>query len=287
MSISSIQLDAFIAFAKILNFSKAAKNLHITQSALSQRIKNLEDNLGVTLIIRDPSATRITEVGEKLLRYCQTKNALEQDLLSEIKPNKKGELGGIIRIAAFSSVLRSVIIPSLSPLLRKNPRIQCDFINKEMTELPNFLQHAEADFIITDYKLDKPNIEEHILGYEEYVVIESKKFETPNDIFLDNSKEDKATEDFFRHQNIKNIPYKRLFMGETYGILSGVTEGLGRAVMPMHLLKDEKKNIKIVKGYKRYKRPVTLHYHSQSFYPKLYQMIIQTMIDNCSKILSA
>ena len=54
MGLSSLQLDAFFAAAKALNFSQAAEDLHITQSALSQRIKALEKDLDLTLFTRLP-----------------------------------------------------------------------------------------------------------------------------------------------------------------------------------------------------------------------------------------
>jgi len=101
MSLSSLQLDAFLAAAKSLNFSRAAESLFITQSALSQRVKNLELTMGATLFIRDPSQIKITEIGEKLLRYCQTKDAMEDELLFNLTSIEGGELAGIVRIGIF------------------------------------------------------------------------------------------------------------------------------------------------------------------------------------------
>lgn len=284
MSISSLQLDAFFAVAKALNFSKAAKQLHITQSALSQRVKNLEEALGVTLFIREQSGIRLTDFGYRLLRYSQSKNILEQDLMSDIKSDNKNELSGIIGIGAFSSVLRSIIIPALSPLIRKHPKIQCNFIQSDMHNLPEMLKNAAVDFVVLDYGMDVPAISEHILGYEEYVVIESSKYRSPEDTFLDNTPDDKATENFFKSQKTK-IKYRRIFMGETYSILTGVEEGLGRAVMPRHLFSD-KKNVRIVSGFKPFHRAITLHHYTQSFYPKPHQAVIDELINNCKKFTS-
>ncbi|MCK5200360.1 MAG: LysR family transcriptional regulator, partial [Spirochaetales bacterium] len=154
MSLSSLQLDAFVATAKSLNFSRAAESLFITQSALSQRIKNLELTIGATLFIRDPSQIKITEIGEKLLRYCQTKDSMEDELLFNLTSSESGELAGIVRIGAFSSILRSVVIPSMSSLLRQNPKVQCDFVHEETPGLPALLERSECDFIILDYPME-------------------------------------------------------------------------------------------------------------------------------------
>lgn len=284
MSLSSLQLDAFLAAAKSLNFSRAAESLFITQSALSQRIKNLELTMGATLFIRDPSQIKITEIGEKLLRYCQTKDAMEDELLLNLTSIEGGELAGIVRIGAFSSILRSVVIPSMSSLLRKNPKIQCDFIHKETPGLPSLLDRSECDFIILDYALESPSVEKHILGYEEYIVIESLNYTCPDSIYLDNSPEDTATEQFFNAQNESTPKYKRRFMGETYGIIAGVESGLGRSVMPIHLL-TKRPHLKKVEGFKLYKREITLHYKKQSYYSELHKQVVEQLTDKCESYL--
>ena len=284
MSLSSLQLDAFVATAKSLNFSRAAESLFITQSALSQRIKNLELTIGATLFIRDPSQIKITEIGEKLLRYCQTKDSMEDELLFNLTSGESGELAGIVRIGAFSSILRSVVIPSMSSLLRKNPRVQCDFIHEETPGLPSLLERSECDFVILDYPMESASIEKHLLGYEEYIVIESSEYTYPENIYLDNSPDDTATEQFFRTQEKTPAGYGRRFMGETYGIIAGVESGLGRSVMPIHLLTG-RPHLKKVEGFNPYKREITLHYKKQSYYSELYKQIIKQLTDNCSSYL--
>jgi DNA-binding transcriptional LysR family regulator len=284
MSLSSLQLDAFLAAAKSLNFSRAAESLFITQSALSQRIKNLELTMGATLFIRDPSQIKITEIGEKLLGYCQTKDAMEDELLLDLTSVEGGELAGIIRIGAFSSVLRSVVIPSMSSLLRKNQKIQCDFIHKETPGLPAMLDRSECDFIILDYPIESPGIEKHLLGYEEYIVIESLEHSCPHDIFLDNSHDDTATEQFFNAQTGTIPTYKRRFMGETYGIIAGVEAGLGRSVMPIHLLTG-RPHLKKVEGFEIYRREITLHYKKQSYYSELHKQIVLKLVSSCGSYL--
>ncbi len=286
MSLSSLQLDAFVAVARLLNFSKAAESLFITQSALSQRIKNLEQTIGANLFIREPGRIRITEMGERLLRYCTLKDSMEQELLFNLLPSNEGQLGGIISIGAFSSILRSVVIPAMSSLLRKNPKIQCDFVHEETQGLPELFERSECDFIILDYSLESPGIEKVILGYEEYVVIESGEYKCPENVYLDNAPDDPATADFFNNQGGTPPEYRRRFMGETYGIIAGVETGLGRSVMPIHLL-TERPHLKRVEGFKEYKKAITLHFYKQSYYSDLHEAVVKQLKENCSKYLNS
>ncbi|MDB9786665.1 LysR family transcriptional regulator [Bacteriovoracaceae bacterium] len=286
MSISSIQLDAFHEVAKQLNFSKAAKMLGVTQSALSQRIKNLELDLGVTVFIRERSFIKLTESGEKLLRYCLVRSSIEGDLLGEIQSDYRSgadkQYSGIIRVAAYSSILRSVIIPSLNPFLIDNPNVQCEFIKGEMNELIEMLKSGEADLIILDHALGKSKIVEEEIGFEEYVVIENSKRNERSNVYLDNNPDDNATEAFFSSQAKKPEYYRRTFMGDVYGILDGVEAGLGRAVMSKHLV-PKTTNIKRIKGYSKYVMNVTMHYFDQPYYPSLFNEVKMQILDNSKK----
>ena len=86
MKLSGMLMEAFYQIAKTGNFTRAAAALHITQSALSQRIKQLEEELGVTLLIRERSGTVLTTEGERMLRYCQLQSTMEEEMLRDIRP---------------------------------------------------------------------------------------------------------------------------------------------------------------------------------------------------------
>jgi len=262
MRISHLGLSAFYECARTLNVTEASKRLGVTQSALSQRLAQLEDDLSSTLFFRDPKGLVLTEAGERLLRFAEMNEGLEEELLKDLT-GQKGELSGTIRIAGFSSVMRSLVIPALTPLLRKHPLMNLFFQSHEVIELPHILSSSRADYIILDYEMNKRGIQQEILGYEEYVVIESAKHASPKDVYLDHGPHDNATESFFSAQG-KIPPYRRSFMGDVYGIILGVEEGIGRAVMSKHLIEENKK-VKILKGFKSYKRPITLHYYERPF----------------------
>jgi DNA-binding transcriptional LysR family regulator len=271
MKISHLNLSAFYACSQSLNVSLAAQKLGLTQSALSQRLAALEDELEVTLFIRDPRGLILTTDGSKLLRYAEQLKASEDEVLMELKGK---EAGGSIRVAGYSSVMRSLIIPRLLPIIRKNAELSSDLQTFEMSELPKILETSRADFILLDFHLNKKSIVEKHLFDEEYVVIESTKHDVSDSIYLDHAAEDSLTEEFFRFQKMTKS-YRRNFLGDIYGIIQGVEEGIGRAVVSKHLIEGNKK-VKIVKGFKKFSRPVVLHYFERAYYPKLQQKIIES-----------
>ncbi|MGE0633276.1 MAG: LysR family transcriptional regulator [Pseudobdellovibrionaceae bacterium] len=273
MSLSSLQLDAFVEVSKTQNFSVAASNLGLTQSALSQRILNLESDLQLTLFIREPRVARLTDAGEKLLRYVKQKNQLETEFLEGLKNSVQGELAGVLRFAGFSTITRSVLLPALERFISKNPRIQFDIQSKELRELPPMLLRGEVDYLLSTTPIQKQNVLSELIGHEENVLVHRKKGAFRKDVYLDHDSADTATEEFFRFQGKKIKNYQRSFLDDIYGILDGVKAGLGSAVVSRHLV-DEDKEIEIVSGYKPLRVPIYLHFFEEPFYTQVQNQIM-------------
>jgi DNA-binding transcriptional LysR family regulator len=286
MSLSSLQLDAFVAVAKAQSFSAGAKALHITQSALSQRILNLEQELGSTLFIREPSGIRLTELGQKLLRYCQMKDSLEVELMAEIGESKNMALGGLIKIGGFSTVVRSILIPSLSPILSENPDVQVEFQTREIRDLPGLLETGGTDFILLNKPYEKQGVENIELGFEENVLVEPKNGIFRQDVFLDHDSEDPTTANFFKIQAKPPKKWKRSYFDEIYSIIDGVLAGAGRAVIPIHLA-NQIKGLTLSKGYRPLKTPVYLCYYQQAFYTSLQKRVLTDIQSTAPKLLQS
>ena len=279
MALTSSHLEAFSEVIRCGSFSKAAQNLHITQSALSQRIINLENELATALIIRDPSGLRLTPAGKTLLRYCQTKTSLEDEVLAQIAKATNG-IAGIIRIGAFSSVARSVIMPALSDLMLKYQDVTIELCSRELGELTRLLSTSEVDFIVSMSELEQHDIESHLLGYEENVLIESAVMKPANEVYFDHDADDETTIKFFNNQKGR-MPktIRRNYLDEVYSLIDAVSLGWGRAVVPLHLIKNNK-SICILPNYKPLRIPIYLQYYRQPFYSKLHQMVCKELTKN-------
>ena len=287
MGLSSLYLDAFFAAARSLNFSLAAKELHITQSALSQRIKGLEEELDLTLFVRLPRGVQLTDAGTRLLRYCQARFSMEQEVLEALTgtASKQG-LGGVVRIGGYSSIMRSIIMPALADLLRANRNVQVHFQNAEMRQLPDLLLTGNVDFIVTDAPVHRADIETVDLGQEECVMADSAAFPVESEVYLDHDPDDPTTAKFFSLQSARLPDYKRSFMDEIYAIIDGVALGVGKAVVSRHLVVGDER-IRIVPGYRSMFVPVMLHYHRQPFYTALQRAAIQELRERCPTLLRA
>jgi DNA-binding transcriptional LysR family regulator len=288
VGLSSIYLDAFFAAARTLNFSLAARELHITQSALSQRIKGLEEELDLTLFIRLSRGVQLTDAGNRLLRYCQARFSLEQEVIDQLKGSStRGAdqgLGGVVRIGGYSSIVRSMVMPALAPLLRDNRKVQVHFQNAEMRQLPELLLTGNVDFIVTDTQLHRVDTETVQLGQEEYVMADSVERPLETETYLDHDPDDPTTAKFFSLQGGKVPEYRRSFMDEIYAIIDAVALGLGKAVISRHLIARDPR-LKILPGKSMFV-PVMLAYHKQPFYTALQKAAIKELVDRCPGLLT-
>jgi DNA-binding transcriptional LysR family regulator len=174
MSLSSNHLDAFMALVEMQNFTQAAAKIHITQSALSQRILNLEEELKITLFIRDRAGLKLTEEALSLVRYCQIRNSLEEEFLNDLISQHSSELRGVLKVGGFSSVMRSVIQPAVGKILMENQKLKLSLITREMLELPDMLKRGEIDYMILDDRLEREEMEKIHLGFEHNVLVRKK-----------------------------------------------------------------------------------------------------------------
>ncbi|MGF1873393.1 LysR substrate-binding domain-containing protein [Photobacterium indicum] len=110
----------FAIAGKFLSFTKAAEELFITQGAVSQRIKSLEEQLGFSLFVRMTRRLELTKEGERLL------HALNQSfevIFSELEDIKFNELRGELYIGAAPTFAQSWLLPRLPEFQRLYPNL--------------------------------------------------------------------------------------------------------------------------------------------------------------------
>jgi DNA-binding transcriptional LysR family regulator len=113
-------LQGFEAAARTLSFTKAADELHITQSAVSRQIKALEEHLGVPLFVRRPRAIELTEQGQTLLRAVSGALALLDEATQSLKSEPDLTALTVTTTTGFASLW---LIPRLARFTVRNPSV--------------------------------------------------------------------------------------------------------------------------------------------------------------------
>ena len=120
-------LRALVAVARERSFTKAAAKIGVSQSALSQTIRQLEARLGVRLLTRTTRSVSPTEAGERLLRTVEPRfEEIDIELASIAELREKP--AGRIRITATEYAIEAILLPKLARLMRLYPDIKIEMM---------------------------------------------------------------------------------------------------------------------------------------------------------------
>ncbi|MBB5438725.1 LysR family cyn operon transcriptional activator [Pedobacter sp. AK017] len=170
------QINYFIKAAEMLHFTEAAAACFVTQSTLSQQIKQLEEELGMLLFDRVGKHVRLTEAGNVYLKHAR-------QIVLDVKKSKQAilELNNLITgdlkigvTYAFSSML----LPALAPFSSKYPGIKIVVEYGTAGELEHNLKQAELDVILAFHdQTDNDNVSlemEHLFSSRISMVVSKK-----------------------------------------------------------------------------------------------------------------
>ncbi len=138
----------FYAVANSGNISKAARELYISQPAISKSIQKLEDGLGCSLFVRSSRGVTLTEEGS--LFYSYVKTAFETLSQGEKKLHRSIELGiGYLKIGVSSTLCKYILLPFLKEFIRLHPHISISISCQSTNETLKLLEENKIDIGLT------------------------------------------------------------------------------------------------------------------------------------------
>lgn len=120
-------LDAFVAVARTRNFRRAALESRVSVSSLSQRLRDMEERLGVRLMNRTTRSVALTEAGELLLARVAPAMVNVADAITEVR-GLRAEPSGRLRINAPPPAVDLVLAPMIAPFLARYPQVELDVV---------------------------------------------------------------------------------------------------------------------------------------------------------------
>src|SRR5215813_13931877 len=117
------QLAAFCEVVERRSFSEAAARLGVTQPAVSQQVRSLEERLGAQLLDRSGRRVEPTEAGLRLYRGAQRLLALEEQVVADVAAEGGEELAGAFEIGASTGPGGIVVAQLLCEFARRHPQL--------------------------------------------------------------------------------------------------------------------------------------------------------------------
>ena len=141
------------------SFSKAAKDLYMTQPAVSQAIMQLERELDTRLFNRTPKGVSLTNEGSLLFEYVHSAiNLIDvgEEKMLEFKNLTTGEL----KIGVGDTISRYFLLPYLEAFHNKYPNIKFKIVNGTTLEICSILKSGAVDIAICNFPIDDPTLEQ-------------------------------------------------------------------------------------------------------------------------------
>lgn len=247
------QLRTFRVVAETLNFTKAAQQLNLTQSAVSHQIKALETELGEPLFIRAKRGVRLSGSGKVALEYAERMLDDAQELTERVAGNERSSSGSV-RVAAATQALVYLFAPFFEAFMRTHPGIELSFRTTISTEqtISGILGGA-ADIGFASWPVYSPALKVEPLVEDELLLIVGqhhklarKRRVTVQEIererlvlFERGSSIRRATDQFFDRVGIR--PTLALESNDTYFIKLMTEHGWGITLLPAWAVRDEVK----------------------------------------------
>jgi DNA-binding transcriptional LysR family regulator len=146
-SIKIRALQAFIAVYEEQSFSRAADRENTTQSGMSTQVKDLEQMLGVTLLIRGRKKFSLTPAGKIVYRDGQRILRLLMGTEKTVR-EMQGKVAGLVRFGMIPSLTRSVLIPALDQFQTEFPDVELSLLEEYSYSLMRRVLDGELDFAL-------------------------------------------------------------------------------------------------------------------------------------------
>ncbi len=274
-------LQIFLVVADHMSITQAAKELYISQPAISNAIKNLEDELQIKLFHRDKrKGLQLTNAGEKIL-YQARQMAEAENKLYQIAYQENNLLGGKLTIASIPLLTSFILSPVLKEYREKYPGVTIELLEGTPKEIIENVSGFKADFGL----LPEPftGLDYEILLNDEIVAIQPNPFDEEADIQLGQKPErfilcrsgQETAFEMLREQNISL--HKAFLVDDPATVIHFVQDGHGIGLLS-HLFLQTIPN----KLYQKQTNP-SVHFNIGLAAPKLTELSIVAEV--CRKMI--
>ena len=168
-SITTDDMKIFLAIKNSLNITKAANNLHLSQSTVSYRLKALEQDLGVKLFLRGKGQQKIelTPEGESLVAIAEKISVLQD----EAKSLSAKRYRPCLTIGCINSLNIFLLTDFYAQIVKQQPEIGMRVLTRHTWELYEMLESRYLDIGIVNNAVRCPDIKIELLMREKYVLL--------------------------------------------------------------------------------------------------------------------
>jgi len=277
--VSTLDPDALECLAAIIEeggFERAAQRLSITQSAVSQRLRALEAQVGTVLIVRS-RPLKPTQAGQLMLKHAKMMRLLRADLerdLRELAPSStgSGREEERISVAINADSIGTWALPALNPLAQAGLPIEIIVDDQEFTH--EWLREGQVLGCVTSLGRALRGCRMEALGSMDYIAVAEPGFAArhlPKGLSAHNfyqvpfvafNRKDHLQHEFVtRSFGLPRVVLKQLFVPSSEGQVRAVQSGWGVSVLPELRVREQLARGELVDLAPRHRLSVKLYWH--------------------------
>ena len=231
--------EVFLKIVETQSLTRTAAYFGCTQSAVSQLVRALESDLGVTLLVRNKSGVRLTAEGEYLLPSMRQIVGGERSVF-EKSLELQNMNAGLIRIGIFTSLSCQWLPPFLKKFRERYPNVGFELLQGDVTEICDWLRNGMVDIgFMTKPEGDEFTFQE-LLDDRMNIVLPAEHPLAGSQVSLDQLKDEtfvllesgysQIVEKMFRQAGV--MPKRQYMVKDDYTVMSMVESGLGVSLLP-------------------------------------------------------
>ena len=226
-------LSAFRKVSESGSVHAAARELGLTQTAVTKRIQTLEQMLSLTLFLRSRRGMTLTEDGVSLLKYCRAAEDLEGAFLSQVSGRSRGDVQ--LTLLGPTSAISTRVAMDCQKLYAKYPHLRLHLRSDDHANLIDLARRGEADLVIVPPENVPNEMESKLLKPDRYVLVASSKWKTrklsdilQNERIIDFYENDQTTRNYLKKFGLlPQLQRDRLFVNENQALTQLFAQGVG------------------------------------------------------------
>lgn len=192
-----------ITIAEEKSFTNASKKLFVAQSSLSQRVKRIEEKIGITIFIRGMNGVYLTREGKCFVKYARKILSNAIDMKNEIM-DMRGLRSGLVRIGSSQLMNTDFYDSMIACFNEKYPGIQFEFVEECSDMLECYLLSGKIDIAILHLPITSSELKYEVLFNDRLVLVPRSGSQLGNRSFY---REESGTEKYISVQSLEREPF--------------------------------------------------------------------------------
>ncbi|TFZ01860.1 LysR family transcriptional regulator ArgP [Ramlibacter humi] len=293
-------LECLAAIVEEGGFERAARRLSITQSAVSQRLRALEAQVGTVLIVRS-RPLKPTAAGQLLLKHTKQLRLLRADLERDLRDLAPSSTGGMrederVAIAVNADSIATWALPALGTLAKQG--LPMELITDDQDFTHEWLREGQVLGCVTTLKQALRGCKVVGLGAMDYIAVASPQWKPAQGTGLTahnfrdvpfvsfNRKDDMQSEFIAKAFGLRRVSLRQLFVPSSEGQVRAVLAGWGVSVVPELLVRGLMEQGQLVDALPGQRLPIELYWHCWNLQSEVLDALTQALVSTASQALA-